>query len=193
MPVLAIDPQPQRRRRRARRDDRVVIVRPVIAQAFAQPRRPAGVGVDLRQSLALRASQQCIDQLGLVRATEQARGFHGRRDRRMRRQAERVELRESRVQQRAQFVIAFRQGLGHPSFQRDFGARLLAQGRKADRFNQCAVARIRQRGQCLRQFPLQRTAAIQHRGEHLGGDRTRPGSGRRGHRGIVRQLSDGCR
>ena len=83
----AVDPQPHRRFLRAGGEDRLVLSRPVVADALRQPGGPRGFAAGLRQALALCAAQYGIDHPGLVRATKCARRVHAGRHRRMRGQS----------------------------------------------------------------------------------------------------------
>ncbi len=161
--ALAVHAQPHRRLGGARIEHGVGFVGPVAGDALAQPLGPVRVRVARRNAIALGAAKQRVDQSGLVRATQRARGVHGRGKRGVRGQSQRIELGHAGEQQRFQFSVATRQRLAHPRLQSGIEARRLAQHGEADRLDQRAVARIGQCRQRLRELGLERTAAVQHR------------------------------
>jgi hypothetical protein len=167
-----VHPQPHRRFLRTAGEDRLGLCGPVVADALRQPSGPRGLAASLRQALALRATQHGIDQAGLVRAPQRARRIHAGRHRGMRGQAD-FQLGEAGEQQRAQFVVAGLERLGHPLRERCIETRALAQRAHHDGLHQRAVARILQRGQGRRQRRLQRATTVQDHVEHA--RRTDPG------------------
>ena len=165
-----VDPQPQWRLLLAGGEDVIGLRRPVLAHLLSQPCRPQGIGRRRRQALALRASQQRIDQLVLVGAAQSPHGLDGGRQRRMGRQAHHHHLGEAHMQQRAQFVLAASQRLGHPGREGGVAAGTRAQHRETDRLEQRAIAGVLHPGEIGRQFGLQRAAAMHHRIDHTGRD-----------------------
>ena len=171
-----VDAQPQRRGDRAGGEDRLGLVAPVALQLRAQPLRPVRVRIAGRQALALGTAQQRVDEPGLVFVAEHARGLDRGRNRGVRGQAERIELREADQQQRTHLGVALRQWPRQERGQRRLEPRGLAQHRETDRLDEGAIARIDERRQRGREFALQRAAAVQHRVEHVGRDRARRGT-----------------
>ena len=165
-----VDPQPQWRLLLAGGEDVIGLRRPVLAHLLSQPCRPQGIGRRRRQALALRASQQRIDQLVLVGAAQSPHGLDGGRQRRMGRQAHHHHLGEAHMQQRAQFVLAASQRLGHPGREGGVAAGTGTQHRETDRLEQRAIAGVLHPGEIGRQFGLQRAAAMHHRIDHTGRD-----------------------
>ncbi len=177
----AVDPQPQRGGFGARGENRIGLPGPVLAHALAQPRRPGLFGCGGRQAFALRAAQNRVDHPGLVRALQFPRGFHGGRERGMRRQLQRIDLGEADPQQRPQFAVAPAQRFLHPAAQGFVIADALAQRGEADRFGQRAIPRVRQARQARGQFRLERTPPVRDRIEDARGQCAHGGAGARIH------------
>ena len=112
--------------------------------------------------LAGGAPQDCIDQPDLRRAVEMARRFRRRGDRRIGRQTQRVELRQSGQQQAVGAVVAFRQRPGQPGGQHRFITPAVTQGGEADRLEQGAIARVGDHRQTFGQHGFERTPFAQH-------------------------------
>jgi len=141
--------------------------------------------------LALGAAQQRVDHAGLVGAAHRPRRFDRRVHRGVRGQLQGVELGETGVQQRLERIVAACEWLRDPGVQRGGVARAFAQRGEADRFDQCAVARVVQRRQGLREFALQRAAAMHHRVEDARGGEAGGGAGSR-HGDVFASGFRGC-